>query len=272
LGRSRMIVPLYGRFDFVEHQMLEWSKDATIGTSVELIYVVDDPKIADAVYREAVTLYRLYQIPFRLVLSGRNRGFSGANNLGVSQARGEFLVFLNSDVIPCNPGWVDGLCNVLQSNADYGAVGPRLLYPDGSIQHAGMAFMYRPEFNVWINQHPYSGLMPEHDPACGLTTVPAITGACLVISRSHFDKVGGWDIDYLIGDFEDSDLCLKLREKGLKVGYLPDFELTHLERQSIPLLGEGGYRQQLTLLNAQRHQQRWSDWLAEGMESKEEEA
>jgi len=259
--RASVVVPLYGRFDFVEHQMLEWVKDLAVGTEIELIYVVDDPNIAEAMFHEAIMLYRMYKVPFRVAISGHNRGFSAANNLGASQARGEILVFLNSDVIPCRPGWISGLCDVLQANPQYGAVGPRLLYPDGSIQHAGMKFMWHPEFNVWTNQHPYSGLMPEHDPAHTLTSMPAITGACLVIPRLHFKAVAGWDTDYLVGDFEDSDLCLKLRAQGLEIGYVPDFELIHLERQSIPLLGNGGYRQQLTLLNARRHQQRWLNWL-----------
>lgn len=259
--RASIIVPLYGRFDFAESQMLEWVRDPAIGRSVELIYVVDDPGIVEAVQTEAVALHSLYQCPFRLAVSGRNRGFSGANNLGASEARGEVLVFLNSDAIPCGPGWVEGLCDLLDAHPQFGALGPRLLFADGGIQHAGMRFEWLPEFSIWSNQHPHAGLAPELDPARGLTEVPAVTGACLAIPRTHFDAVEGWDTGYLIGDFEDSDLCLKLRSRGLKIGYTPDIELVHLERQSMPLHGDAGYRQQITLLNARRHQQRWAEWL-----------
>jgi len=260
--RASLIVPLYGRFDFVESQMVEWVRDPAIGTRFELIYVVDDPDIVQAFTSEAASLYRLYGVPFRVVYGGVNRGFSGANNLGAAESRGDVLVFLNSDVFPRTPGWVDSLCATLERHADIGAVGPRLLFADGGIQHAGMRSEWLPEFGIWANLHPGVGLDPALDPAPGLTDVPAVTGACLAIRRSDFERVGGWDTGYLIGDFEDSDLCMKLRSCGLRVTYDPSVQLTHLERQSFTLRGDGEFRQQVVLLNAQRHQQRWARFLA----------
>jgi GT2 family glycosyltransferase len=76
--------------------------------------------------------------------------------------------------------------------------------------------------------------------------------------RSDFERLGGWDTGYLIGDFEDSDLCLKLRSNGLSVAYLPDVQLTHLERQSFKLLGQDEFRTRVVIYNAVRHQNRWS--------------
>src|SRR3546814_13338009 len=63
--------------------------------------------------------------------------------------------------------------------------------------------------------------------------------------------------DLLIGDFEDSDLCLKLRNEGMKIAYLPTVQLTHLERQSFKLLGENEFRTRVVIYNAVRHQERW---------------
>jgi GT2 family glycosyltransferase len=93
--------------------------------------------------------------------------------------------------------------------------------------------------------------------------VPAVTGACLAIRRKDFDRVGGWDTGYLIGDFEDSDLCQKIRKEGMKVGYLPDIQLTHLERQSFKELGNDDFRTRVVIYNAVRNQERWDSFVVD---------
>jgi hypothetical protein len=260
-----VIVPLYGRSDFVEHQLIEFCRDAWFVENAELIYVLDDPILADSFPTLAENLYRLYRLPFKWVWSGVIRRFSGANNLGASQATGKHLLFLNSDAFPQQPGWLQPLLGVLEGHPEIGAIGPRLVFADGSIQHAGMEFMRREELGIWINHHPFMGLDPTLDPAQQLTMVPAVTGACLAIRRSDFDRIGGWDTGYLIGDFEDSDLCLKLRAEGLKIAYLPMVQLTHLERQSFKLLGQDDFRTRVTIYNAVRHQNRWQNLLEESI-------
>lgn len=256
-----VIVPLYGRTDFVEHQLLEFCSDPWFMEHAELIYVLDDPKLVDQFVAQAEALHRLYRLPFRWVWGNANRGFSGANNLGVKHANGEYFVFLNSDAFPQEPGWLQALVQVLQDRPDIGAVGPRLVFADGSIQHAGMEFLRRDELGVWVNHHPRMGLDPSLDPAKELTLVPAVTGACLAMRRTDFDLVDGWDTGYLIGDFEDSDLCLKLRAAGLHIAYLPNVQLTHLERQSFKLLGHDEFRTRVVIYNAVRHQTRWASLI-----------
>lgn len=260
--QASIIVPLYGRMDFVEHQLLEFAKDPWLLANVEIIYVLDDPKLVEPFGTTAETLHRLYRVPFTWVWGSVNRGFSGANNLGADHAHGEHLVFLNSDAFPQRPGWIQPMLDALAQNPQVGAVGPRLLFGDGGIQHAGMQFMRREELGIWVNHHPNMGLDPSLDPHTTLTTLPAITGACLVMRRKDFDDIGGWDTGYLVGDFEDSDLCLKLRSKGLQVAYLPSVQLTHLERQSFKLLGQDEFRTRVVIYNAVRHQSRWGELIA----------
>ena len=254
---ASVIVPLFGRIDFVEHQLMEFSRDPSFLQDAELIYVLDDPTLVDKFSGLVQTLHRLYDVPFRWVWGHANRGFSGANNLGAAQASAAHLVFLNSDAIPQQPGWLQPLLDVLRNHPRVGAVGPRLTFADGSIQHAGMAFVRREDLGVWVNDHPQMGLDPCLDPFVAATKVPAVTGACLAMRRKDFDKVGGWDTGYLIGDFEDSDLCLKLRNTGLDIVYLPTVQLTHLERQSFKDLGSGDYRTRVVIYNALRHQRKW---------------
>lgn len=262
-----IVIPLHGRLDFVEHQLLEFARDAWLLENAEVLYVVDDPALVTRMAEAAWDLHRLYGVAFRWIWGGTNRGFAGANNLGAQSAKGTDLVFLNSDAFPRRPGWLQSLTGALAAHPELGAVGPRLLYADGSIQHAGMAFRWRADLSIWTNHHPCMGLSPTLDPHGSLAHVPAVTGACLAMRKADFDRVGGWDTGYLIGDFEDSDLCLKLTAAGMRIGYLPQVELTHLERQSFKLLGEGDFRTRVVVYNAVRHQQRWQrDIEASAME------
>jgi O-antigen biosynthesis protein len=223
--------------------------------------VLDDPTLVEQFSGKIEALYRIYRTPIRWVWGGANRGFSGANNLGVECAKGEFLTFLNSDAFPQEAGWLENLVEVLLANPQVGAVGPRLVTAEGSIQHAGMEFHRRSDLGIWINHHPNMGLDPALDPVKTLTMVPAVTGACLAMRKRDFDAVGGWDTAYLIGDFEDSDLCLKLRSAGFKIAYCPSVQLTHLERQSFKLLGNDEFRSRVVVYNAVRHQNKWGTLL-----------
>lgn len=253
-----IIIPLYGRIDFVEHQLLEFSKDSWLIKNAEIIYVFDDPRLIESAWREFYTLQNLYGVPFKAIWGGNNRGFSGANNLGATIASGDHLLFLNSDVFPQQTTWLFELVKTFETTKNIGAIVPRLTFSDGSIQHAGMEFRYRPEYGVVLNEHPLMGLDPQlDDKPEKLRVVPAATGACILLSRENFDRVKGWNESYLIGDFEDSDLCLSLRELGLKIYYHSGVCLTHLERQSFSLLGDGIFKQQVTIYNAVQHQNRW---------------
>jgi GT2 family glycosyltransferase len=81
--------------------------------------------------------------------------------------------------------------------------------------------------------------------------------------RALFRELGGMSEEYVIGDFEDSDLCLRAQEQGWNVYYTPEIELFHLERQSMQLIGEGepGWRQSLTLYNMWKHSRRWGSLI-----------
>jgi GT2 family glycosyltransferase len=171
-------------------------------------------------------------------------------------------VFLNSDAFAKAPGWVSQLQDALLEHPDFGAIGVRLLFADGGIQHAGMVFAYEENLGVWINKHPMMGMDPSVDPRRGLVEVPAVTAACVAVRRDAFDAVGGFDGGFLFGDFEDSDLCLKLKERGYRIGYLPDVELVHLERQSLRQLGDNAFRFKVVLYNAGRHSRKWAHHFA----------
>lgn len=257
-----VIVPLFGRTDFVEHQLLALSEDPDFSSGrAELIYVLDDPRIIEPMRSQAVMLERLYRVPFRLLWGGLNRGFSGANNLGVTVARGDTLVFVNSDVFPQEHGWTLRMAQALRDRPDLGALGARLHYADGGLQHLGMKFRADDGTGFWLNTHPHAG--SDSGPTPAVIEVEAATAACLAVRRDDFNQIGGFDERYLIGDFEDSDLILRLRALRGSIGVLSDTRLVHLERQTFPLLGEGEFRQSVVWFNAWRHHRLWKDEIAQ---------
>jgi GT2 family glycosyltransferase len=258
-----IIVPLYGRIDLIEHQLLAFTLDDDFADQAEVIYVLDDPTLEMGLRGQAPVLHSICGMPFSVVSNGRNNGFANACNIGAEHARGETLIFMNSDVFPIQSGWAGGLAEALAHNSEIGIVSPRLLFPDGGIQHAGMKPKWRPALNIWSNLHPNMGFDPDLDPNKELAPVPLVSGACVAMRRRDFDAVDGWSTDYIVGDYEDSDLCLKLRELGLGVAYDPQINLTHMERQSLPHAGEASFREYITLLNGLRYSRRWHNVLKE---------
>lgn len=255
------VVPLYGRYDFMLNQLLAFSEDEFFRNSVDLIYVVDDPRIVPDVARDAPALFEANRVPFRTISYGENRGYAGANNVGVANSRADRLLLLNSDVVPIEPQWLPRMMMPLEATPGVGIVGARLLYPNGSIQHDGMVFQWEPSWRAYINHHPRIGLEPRGGVEAKVQSELAVTAACLVIRKSTFLDVGGFDEGFIIGDFEDSDLCLKVRQSGLDVVCVRDVELVHLERQSLVGVGGGSFRENVTRYNCWRHQKRWQNFI-----------
>ena len=156
--------------------------------------------------------------------------YSAINNFAAGHASGRFLCLLNNDVEIIEPSWLSELIREAL-RPGIGAVGARLLYPDRSIQHAGVA--------VGLGNaagHAHRAL-PDGEPGYFAQAhiargVSAVTGACLLVAKRHFDAVGGLDEESLSVAYNDVDLCLKLRELGLTNIYAPRATLIHHESKS----------------------------------------
>jgi O-antigen biosynthesis protein len=226
-----IVVPLYKRLDFVEHQLLQFSRDADFA-EVELIYVLDSVEQKDELTRQARQLFALYGLPFRVVNPTAGAGFAGANEHGIGVAQADRLLLLNSDVIPDCPGWIGAMREFYERTPKIGALGPKLLYEDDSLQHAGLYFHREPGSRLWSNAHCFKGLHRTFPAANVARPVPAVTAACMMIDRELYEEAGGLPLHYVQGDYEDSELCLRLAEAGRESWYLPSVELYHLEGQS----------------------------------------
>jgi GT2 family glycosyltransferase len=237
-----IVVPIYMNTEYLEGQLAEFASDPALGES-DLIYVLDSPEQAITLEYWAGQLYPIYRVPFRVVTLVHNVGYAGANNAGASVARGRLLLLLNSDVLPDKPGWVETMRDFYDSKPKIGALAPKLLYEDDSIQHAGMYFQRRESGQDIIDSHYFRGLHRTFPGANVSRTVPAVTGACMMIARHLYEEFGGLSYEYVQGDYEDFDLCLRLSQAGKENWYIPQAELYHLEAQSYePALREPANR------------------------------
>jgi GT2 family glycosyltransferase len=248
-----LIIPLYGRIDFLEYQMALFSRDPDTVHS-EIIYVLDDPPKRRELEELSQSVFQRFRIPFRLMFLSRNLGFAPANNRGLQIARGRYVCFLNSDAFPITDGWPLRLARRLVENPKIGVIGAQLLFEDGSIQHEGCFYREVAEFANWMFvEHFNKGRRPGD--GVGLRYCDAITGACMLMERTL-----ALDESYIIGDFEDSDLCLRLRRRGRTCAVDQEVRLYHLERKSQAAPGQS-WRMNLTLYNAWVHERRWAETL-----------
>jgi len=161
--------------------------------------------------------------------------FSAINNLAAKSARGDVLLFLNNDMEVINPGWLSAMLEHVQRK-EVGAVGCKLLYPNGMVQHAGVVLGLTGgvlEKGVAGHSHKwYVG--PEHGyfgRVDLIQDVSAVTAACMMVRKDVFEEAGGFDENLTVA-FNDVDLCLKIRQKGYLIVYTPYASLYHHESYS----------------------------------------
>jgi len=159
----------------------------------------------------------------RIIRNFRNAGFVDASNAGARAAAGRFVVFLNNDTAVC-PGWLDALISALTRHPAAGAVGAKLLYPDGRLQEAG-SIIFR-DGSGWNYGRGENAEAPEYN---YVREVDYCSGACLMVRRECFEALGGFDRAYAPAYYEDTDLCFRLRELDYTVVYQPAARVVHVE-------------------------------------------
>jgi len=166
----------------------------------------------------------------RVLRDDRPFNFAALNNSAVKRANGELLCFLNNDIEVRKTDWLATLAREALRD-EVGAVGARLLYPDGRIQHAGVVIGVG-----GAAAHAHRGLCPDEEGYFHRHSLPqfvsAVTAACMVVRRDRFDAVGGFDAENFAVSFNDVDLCLRLAEQGWRSLYEPRATLVHHESVS----------------------------------------
>lgn len=236
-----VIVPVFNRQELTErclvtlaastavaHEILVVDNASTDGTAEYLaalqrgLEALADPAVARPGGRPSPWV-RSVPVAFRVIRNPVNRGFVEACNEAAAQATGRYLCFLNNDTEP-QPRWLEEMVSVIERDPAVGAVGAKLVFPNGAIQEAGGII-----FSDGGAIHFCRGLGRSEPAACYRREVDYCSGAALLVPRALFAEVGGFDMRYAPAYYEDTDLCFAIRQKGYKVMYQPHAEVVHHE-------------------------------------------
>ena len=172
---------------------------------------------------KSVTMVKTKYPNVKIIKSKKNLGFSAGNNLGLSKAIGKNILFLNSDTrVYGNSLYIMLKC--LQSGGDIGILGPRLINPDQSVQKSVGSFYSISNVALMLFGGGRLGILrgsPEK-----FTIVDWVSGSCMMIKRSVFDKVGLWD-ENLFMYMEEVELCYRAKQGGVQTGFCPDAVVEH---------------------------------------------
>ncbi len=183
----------------------------------------------NSVEPETFAYYESLQAPVRVITCETDWNYSYINNYGVRACEGEILLFLNNDTKIRHSDWLRQMVAYAQREG-VGAVGAKLLYPDDSIQHGGVTVGVR-----GVAGHGYIGWPGTSKGYLHRLEFPqnvgAVTAACMMVPRSVFEQVGGFDENMKVA-FNDTDLCMKIRAAGYRIVLTPQVVLTHFESKS----------------------------------------
>ncbi len=221
--RVSIVIPCYNKREYTERcltALVASTPDTPV--SWEAIFVDNASTDGTGTWLTSLNDPRVRSLP-----NPENRGFARACNQGSAAARGRYVLFLNNDTEPFE-GWLTPLVESIEGDSGIGVVGSKLLYPDGTIQHAGMVVKpFLPgELIRW--DHLYRRCRPDAPVVSREREFLAVTGAALLIRRDLFEALGGFDEGFVNG-WEDVDLCLRVREAGKRILYQPRSVLLHHE-------------------------------------------
>ena len=222
------------------------------------VIVVDNNSSEKEFFNYMEQCKELYGKQFKYLRAEIPFNFSALVNLGVQASDGEYVLLLNNDTEVITEDWIEGMIEQAQRPTT-GVVGVKLLYPNNTIQHAGVVMGLGgaaghvlvgedrdgPGYFNYVNmQNNYS----------------AVTAACIMIRRSVWDEVNGFDENFTV-EYNDVDFCLKVRELGLNNIYLPHVELYHYESISRghPHMTKESYERHVREINLLKN--KWMDYI-----------
>ncbi|MCL5020027.1 MAG: glycosyltransferase family 2 protein [Patescibacteria group bacterium] len=209
--------------------------DSSPKVSYEII-VVDNASSDDSV-KEFKSLFTASK--FKIIKNEKNEGFSKANNIGIKEARGRYVLFLNSDTV-VYPETLETMVKFMDKNEDAGAATCKVLLPNGKLDDASHRGFPTP-WNAYWHFSGVSKLFSKSKLFAGYNLgyldlnkvheIDACAGAFMIVKRTAGEKVNWWDEDYFwYGD--DLDLCFRLKEAGFKIYFVPDVSILHYKGAS----------------------------------------
>lgn len=252
-----IIIPNKDSVDMLEH-LLDSIFDKTTYENFEIV-IVENNSIDEG----TLELYKRLEAEHpsvRVVSYDGPFNFSAVCNFGAKNVKGDYFLFLNNDMEVLTPNWMELLLGPMQ-RGDVGIVGAKLLFPNETIQHAGVTVCtYGPD-------HIYGRTDKDYEGYFGLIhrkrDVLAVTGACILVSREDFVSIDGFDEDFVV-EYNDVDFCMRMREKGRRVVIEPEVQLYHFESVSRGHSKDSKEKRARHARELALFQQRWNEHLVGG--------
>ncbi len=247
-----IVIPVFNKVEFTKRCLESIFKNVHY-EHYEVIIV--DNESSDGT-REFITELCSHESRVKYIRNETNLGFVDACNIGARNADGDYILLLNNDT-EVNLDWLEALLDFADKTPECGALGSKLIYPDGRLQEAGgITFS---DGNGWNYGR---GDDPDYPKFNFVREVDYISGASLMVRRSLWDKIGGLDTRYAPAYCEDADLCFAVRDLGYKVFYQPRSSLVHYEGiTSGTNLNEGFKKFQI--INRPKFAEKWRAKLVE---------
>ncbi len=243
-----IIIPVYNKLEYTIQCLESLSKHLTPEIPVEII-VINDCSTDD-------TESSLKNVEGLILFNNEsNLGFIHSCNKGAAEAQGEYLYFLNNDT-EIHPNSIESLIEVLEKDQQVGAVGSKLVYPHGALQEAGgIVWQDASGWNYGRNDNPYT---PQYN---YLREADYCSGASLMVKKSVFEALKGFERDFAPAYYEDTDLCFAIRHQlALKVMYQPKSVIIHHEGISSGTSTSSGIKR-YQVINSAKFKQKWQKYL-----------
>ena len=261
-----VLVNIYKTYEMLRQQIADFVADPFIREQ-EILIVLDSVDDTNYFKRLMESYHEIYGLPMRLLVMERQSGFIPTVNIGADAARGEFLLILNSDVFNKSERWLESMLSCIEEDPTIGIVGARLLFPDESIQHVELSWRKGSiDDGFVIATHPYKGLSQRLVPYEGVVDVNAVTGACMLVRAVQFREMGKLDDGFIRGDYDDSDLCLRMRQAGLRIVCDHRAVLYHVE--GVVRHHGTDLRHLVWYYNTLRHYELWGEEIIKLLEKK----
>jgi GT2 family glycosyltransferase/glycosyltransferase involved in cell wall biosynthesis/polysaccharide pyruvyl transferase WcaK-like protein len=240
-----IIIPVHNKWAFTRDCLVSVEK-AIQGSGLNCEVILADDASSD----ETLTAADIFP-GLRVVRQEQSLGFLRNCNAAAAEARGEALVFLNNDTIVL-PGWITAMVRIMRQEPSVGIVGSKLLYPDGSIQEIGaILFTDSSAGNIGRGK-------PRYDPLFSFDReVDYVTGASILVQRSLWEELGGFDELYAPAYCEDSDLAMAARDRGLRVICAAGSEVVHFEHGTYGEVSAAAPKA-LALANGNKLREKWA--------------
>jgi len=245
-----IVIPIYKRIDLVGIQLMHLSRDLDGQSNVEVIYVCDDPDNFENLESELRWLSNLYKISIRLIEGYRSGGYAKAANCGARNAKGAYILFMDSDIIPFTRGFIQSLHKELITTPNSGLSSPLLLRTDDLLGVLQRDLTCEPVYGLYKTLDFKKILPADFQQEISSLDSALIKCSCVMIERKLFFSIGCWSEQYLPADYTDSDLCVKIMKAGKTNVICQNISVYHLEEQSfIELSDDSEYKSHLKEVN-----------------------